>query len=366
LSTNEQIANCRECIVCLPDTTQVIIGHDRSFEFDYVFDPDTSQELVYKDSIKPLVNRFLDGYNVTVLAYGQTGSGKTHSMGTGMNVPDGQQGIVPRTIVDVFKTMEQLKSQHPDSEFEIRVSFLELYNEDLVDLLSPDRRRSDSKNGPQIREDGKGGIMWTNVEMLPAQSPEELFALLDKGSMCRTVGSTDMNLTSSRSHAIFSVTLMQRRPFQIDDMGQVVSIADTLTAKGQTNKAVAPLTPPTMPNDPSEQSSSADGKQANATTTDGTAAASDEAAGPTVEVRTVISKFHFVDLAGSERLKRTNATGDRAKEGISINAGLLALGNVISALADASETKPGQQPPHIPYRDSKLTRLLQDSLGGNR
>jgi kinesin family protein 4/21/27 len=91
-----------------------------------------------------------------------------------------------------------------------------------------------------------------------------------------------------------------------------------------------------------------------------------DASGSSVEVRTVISKFHFVDLAGSERLKRTNATGDRQKEGISINAGLLALGNVISALADAADIKPGQPAPHVPYRDSKLTRLLQDSLGGNR
>ncbi|KAI9592457.1 hypothetical protein BDF19DRAFT_416176 [Syncephalis fuscata] len=357
LTTNEQIADCRECIACLPNSTQIIIGHDRSFEFDYVFDPDATQELVYQDSIKPMVNRFLDGYNVTVLAYGQTGSGKTHSMGTGMNVEEGQHGIVPRTINDVFKTMNELKSQQPDSEFEIRVSFLELYNEDLVDLLSSDRSRSDGKNGPQIREDGKGGIMWTNVEMVPAQSPEELFALLNKGSMCRTVGSTDMNLTSSRSHAIFSVTLMQRRLFELDDMGET-----------RQPPVTAPPTPPDTAsnNSVNETEKATDGGAATATAEEANKpAGDDDTSGPSAEVRTVISKFHFVDLAGSERLKRTNATGDRAKEGISINAGLLSLGNVISALADAADLKPGQPAPHVPYRDSKLTRLLQDSLGGN-
>jgi polyhydroxyalkanoate synthesis regulator phasin len=271
-------------------------------------------------------------------------------MGTGLDASTNDPGVVPRAAADIFTAMNALKAKFPEAEFEVRVAFLELYNEELIDLLSNQRR--DPKHAPQIREDGKGGIMWTNVENVVVETPEELLAALRKGSMCRTVGSTDMNLTSSRSHAIFSVTLTQRRPVQLDDMGQAISLKDTLMneniGKTTENNEVKPKN-----------------ESENAETPEGEATGAEKPTAPEIEVRTLVSKFHFVDLAGSERLKRTNATGDRAKEGISINAGLLALGNVISALADASSLKPGQPAPHIPYRDSKLTRLLQDSLGGN-
>ncbi|KAI9228750.1 MAG: P-loop containing nucleoside triphosphate hydrolase protein, partial [Piptocephalis tieghemiana] len=279
--------NNSECVASLPDQPEVLLGADRSFVYDHVFDQDSPQNLVYNESVSPLVSRFLSGYNATVLAYGQTGSGKTFSMGTGLDIGEPEnEGIVPRAVYDMYSKLDRMIEEHIDAAYEVRVTFLELYNDDVIDLLSP--RRGPGEKKPEIREDGKGGVLWTGVKQEVAKGPGELFELLKKGSMCRTTGSTDMNMTSSRSHA-----------------------------------------------------------------------------GPAPSMRTVISKFHFVDLAGSERLKKTNATGSRKKEGISINAGLLALGNVISALCDQASKKPGAKEVHVPYRDSKLTRLLQDSLGGN-
>ncbi|KAI8380953.1 uncharacterized protein BYT42DRAFT_544921 [Radiomyces spectabilis] len=227
-------------------------------------------------------------------------------MGTGLasnaNSED-EEGIVPRCIVELFRTVQQRVDEDPDYSYEIYVSFLELYNEELIDLLNPQtmqKKKSGSSTSAvevTIREDIAGNVYWSGVKEERCYSPEELLGFLAKGSLCRTTGSTDMNTVSSRSHAIFSVILKQQRPEE-----------------------------------------NGNGKVA----------------------KSLVSKFHFVDLAGSERLKRTNAQGDRAKEGIAINAGLLALGNVISALGDEH-----RRAAHIPYRDSKLTRLLQDSLGGN-
>ncbi|KAG1080592.1 hypothetical protein G6F42_023287 [Rhizopus arrhizus] len=238
----------------------------------------------------------------------QTGSGKTFSMGTGLesSVNPEHEGIVPRCIVDLFRNLEERSESNSEFNYEVYVSFLELYNEELIDLLSPqlqqqaaaNKRRSGVPLQPAsntvevtIREDIAGNIYWSGVREERCYNPEELLSFLSKGSLCRTTGSTEMNTVSSRSHAVFSVILKQQK---------------------------------------------------------------------SAEEPSITSKFHFVDLAGSERLKRTNAQGDRAKEGISINSGLLALGNVISALGDEA-----RRTSHVPYRDSKLTRLLQDSLGGN-
>ncbi|KAG2174943.1 hypothetical protein INT43_006005 [Umbelopsis isabellina] len=316
LTEKEQLTNCSECIAYIPDEPQILIGTDKSFTFDHVFPGPQNQEQVYTECAQPLLKKFTDGFNVTILAYGQTGSGKTYSMGTSFDngIQKEQQGIVPRFISDLFAQMEAQKLEMPEFQYEISVSFLELYNEDLIDLLNrpqTSRRRSTQGIPPaesvevSIHEDVFGNIYWKGVREEPCSDPEELFSLLQKGSLCRTTGSTDMNAVSSRSHAIFSVILKQQQP-------------------------------------PNMSSSNLQGD--------------DEGS----QSRTLLSKFHFVDLAGSERLKRTNAQGDRAKEGISINSGLLALGNVISALGDES-----RRAAHVPYRDSKLTRLLQDSLGGN-
>ncbi|CAB5377761.1 unnamed protein product [Rhizophagus irregularis] len=316
LNNKEILQNCSECLTIIPDAPQILIGTDKSFTFDYVFPSDTEQEEVFHDCASPLIDKFVEGYNVTILAYGQTGSGKTYSMGTALdssNIPLEFQGIVPRAINKLFADLNERKEKNPSYEFEVYVSFLELYNEDLIDLFN-----KKGKSDLMIREDENSQIYWAGVKEVQVSDPDELLGQLQKGSLCRTVASTDMNMVSSRSHAIFSVILKQTRVENLEE--------------NKENDASPPET---------STASKRKSKQKSLTSK-------------------VTSKFHFVDLAGSERLKRTNAVGDRAKEGIAINSGLLAVGNVISALGDES-----RKVTHIPYRDSKLTRLLQDSLGGN-
>ncbi|KAI9278677.1 hypothetical protein BDA99DRAFT_492852 [Phascolomyces articulosus] len=312
LTQKEQLSNCSECLSYIPNEPQILIGTDKSFTYDYVFNTNTDQANVYHTAAGPLMQKFMDGFNATILAYGQTGSGKTYSMGTGLentNDPE-NEGIVPRCILELFEELQNRADKDPEYNYEVAVSFLELYNEELIDLLNPStaqkRKSGNTPNSTEvsIREDIAGNIYWSGVREEPCQSPEELLGFLAKGSLCRTTGSTEMNTVSSRSHAIFSVILKQTKPE--DEEGN--------EDNNNNNKSSQTLT----------------------------------------------SKFHFVDLAGSERLNRTKAQGDRAKEGIAINSGLLALGNVISALGDDT-----RRATHIPYRDSKLTRLLQDSLGGN-
>ncbi|CAO3612134.1 unnamed protein product [Cunninghamella echinulata] len=323
LTQKEQFSNCTECITFIEQQPQILIGKDHTFTYDYVFDPQAPQQNIYETAVTPLVEKYVDGFNATILAYGQTGSGKTFSMGTALdgNIHTEQKGIVPRFIADLF---EKLNTKHQGSEegYQVYVSFLELYNEELIDLLNmqDNRRRNNAGGGNgncdiSIREDIQGNIYWSGVREEKCLNPDDLLTLLARGSLCRTTGSTDMNAVSSRSHAIFSVILKQQ-------------IIEDVIDNNNNN------------NDDDDQKVPTNSNNSNK--------------------RTIVSKFHFVDLAGSERLKRTNAQGDRAREGIAINSGLLALGNVISALGDES-----RKSAHVPYRDSKLTRLLQDSLGGN-
>ncbi|KAI2651148.1 Chromosome-associated kinesin KIF4 [Labeo rohita] len=248
---------CQCCLTFVSGEPQVIVGNDKAFTYDYVFDPSTEQEEVFNTAVSQLLLGLFRGYNATVLAYGQTGSGKTFSMGgtyTSEQENESTVGVIPRVIRRIF----QEKSKCADCEFLLSVSYLEI-------------------------------VGLTEKEVFTAH---EMVGCLELGNSARTVGSTAMNAASSRSHAIFTISLEQRR-------------------KGDKSEIM-------------------------------------------------VSKLHLVDLAGSERQKKTKAEGDRLKEGISINRGLLSLGNVISALGD--ESKKGT---FVPYRDSKLTRLLQDSLGGN-
>ncbi|XP_014239134.1 kinesin-like protein KIF21A isoform X2 [Trichogramma pretiosum] len=316
----EVIDMCRVCTVVPAGEPQVYLGPDKAFTYDYVFDTNSDQSGIYETCVARLVEGALDGYNATVLAYGQTGSGKTYTMGTGFDVEIDEHivGIIPRAIKHLFDGIAEKqqrareRAQMPP-EFKVSAQFLELYNEDLKDLLSPGGPRG----GARIHEDTAGNIHLAGVESRNVSSPQEALEYLRMGALSRTTGSTQMNTQSSRSHAIFTLYIRQARCVGMDDPDADV---DTTSSNGQSNAM--------------ETNSS--------------------------ELETLTAKFHFVDLAGSERLKRTGATGDRAKEGISINCGLLALGNVISALGD--KTKKAL---HVPYRDSKLTRLLQDSLGGN-
>ncbi|KAG9325345.1 hypothetical protein KVV02_006985 [Mortierella alpina] len=321
LTLQEQISNCSECISYVPNEPQIgIVGSDKSFTFDHVFDEESTQRQVYEECAKELVERFIEGFNVTILAYGQTGSGKTYSMGTGLQYQGNvDSAIVPRAAHEMFTLLNAQMEKDPAMEYQVFVSFLELYNEELIDLLQTQPRTR--KDNIQVREDGFGGISWQGVKEQPVGSAHELLEWLQKGSLCRTTAATDMNQTSSRSHAIFSVILKQQRSEELEPAVEI----------DEDEEAGSPQPAPVPTAKTGEKT-----------------------------LKKLASKFHFVDLAGSERLKRTRAVGDRAKEGISINSGLLALGNVISALGDES-----RKSSHVPYRDSKLTRLLQDSLGGN-
>uniref|UniRef100_A0AAX7SMU2 Kinesin motor domain-containing protein n=1 Tax=Astatotilapia calliptera TaxID=8154 RepID=A0AAX7SMU2_ASTCA len=278
---------CQSCLTFVPGEPQVIVGTEKAFTYDYVFEPTAEQEEVFSTAVSPLLSGLFKGYHATVLAYGQTGSGKTFSMGgtyTTAQENEPSVGVIPRVIRCIFAE----KEQRTDCEFCLAVSYLEIYNEEILDLLCS----SKDKPAISIREDPKEGIKIVGLTEKQVFSAPEMVSCLELGNSARTVGSTAMNAASSRSHAIFTITLEQRRG---------------------TDKADS-----------------------------------------------VVSKLHLVDLAGSERQKKTKAEGDRLKEGISINRGLLSLGNVISALGDESKKNT-----FVPYRDSKLTRLLQDSLGGN-
>ncbi|KAM6322964.1 chromosome-associated kinesin KIF4A [Podargus strigoides] len=288
LVPKETSEGCQICLSFVPGEPQVVVGNDKSFTYDYVFNPSVEQEEVFNTAVAPLIRGIFKGYNATVLAYGQTGSGKTYSMGgtyTANQEHEPNVGVIPRVI----KLLFQEKEQRHDWEFDLKVSYLEIYNEDILDLLCPSRDRSSQIS---IREDPKEGIKIVGLTERNVTCAQDTVSCLEQGNNSRTVASTAMNSQSSRSHAIFTICIDQKK-------------------KNDKNSSFH-------------------------------------------------SKLHLVDLAGSERQKKTKAEGDRLKEGININRGLLCLGNVISALGDENK-KSG----FVPYRDSKLTRLLQDSLGGN-
>ncbi|XP_011809361.1 PREDICTED: kinesin-like protein KIF27 isoform X2 [Colobus angolensis palliatus] len=295
LLCKEVLHNHQVCVRVIPNSQQVIIGRDRVFTFDFVFGKNSTQDEVYNTCIKPLVLSLIEGYNATVFAYGQTGSGKTYTIGGGhiASVVEGQKGIIPRAIQEIFQSI----SEHPSIDFNVKVSYIEVYKEDLRDLLELETSMKDL----HIREDEKGNTVIVGAKECHVESADEVMSLLEMGNAARHTGTTQMNEHSSRSHAIFTISI------------------------GQVHKNVE--------------------------------AAED---GSWYSPRHIASKFHFVDLAGSERVTKTGNTGERFKESIQINSGLLALGNVISALGD-----PRRKSSHIPYRDAKITRLLKDSLGGS-
>ncbi|VVC92622.1 unnamed protein product [Leptidea sinapis] len=221
------------------------------------------------------------------------------------DVDEDKRGIIPRAIRDLFSGAEQRAEDARNKgllppEFSVQAQFIELYNEDIVDLLDP-AKDPYAKSSLRITEDGCGGVRIVGASTRPVRGIKEALGALRAGALARTTAATNMNSSSSRSHAVFTLMMRQRRLAADHDAGD-------RETDGETPE----------------------------------------------QYETLTAKFHFVDLAGSERLKRT------AREGISINCGLLALGNVISALGDKSK-----RVLHVPYRDSKLTRLLQDSLGGN-
>ena len=254
------------------------------YTFDHIFDMDSSQEEVYQIAAVPAVESLVGGYNSTIFAYGQTGTGKTYTMeGFIYDYMSPKKGLIPRAIEDIFKYIEN--NLNSDTTFIIRVTYLQIYNESIDDLLKSEKKHL------SIRESHKKGLYVEGLSEWAVRSPNDIYALLERGAQCRTKAYTNMNDVSSRSHAVFTIIL--------------------------------------------EQMKICNGKK-----------------------RFKTGKLNMVDLAGSERVKISGATGKQLDESRRINKSLSALGNVINALTDP-KTK------HIPYRDSKLTRLLQNSLGGN-
>lgn len=295
-------ARGRKCAF-LNGSSAVIVG-DKTFHYDHVYGEQCTQESLYEDSVAPLVTGCFRGFNATVFAYGQTGSGKTHSI-VGLPRCLEEEGIIPRAIRQIF---DYFRADKTGRVVSLHISFLEIYNDECRDLLHPDIASRDI----MIREDKDGRIFFTGAREEVVTSVEDSLYFLERGNLSRTTAETFMNATSSRSHAIFSISI------------ELFEYANPTTAEGGDNAAA-------------------------------TAAAA--------ENTYIQSKLHLVDLAGSERAKRTGAEGVRLKESVGINQGLLALGKVIRALT-APKTA-SQQAAHVPYRESKLTRFLQDSLGGN-
>jgi hypothetical protein len=304
---------CAECIhVPSPGSSQVVTGaHD--FTYDHVFGGDFGKDSsqLYDECVSPLVDGLFQGYNATVLAYGQTGSGKTYTMGSAFPqmCASEEQGVIPRVMDSIFGRIRSMKDT---KEFTVKVGFVEIHKEEIKDLLSA---RTSKCPAVHIREVPGGGIVLAGAHEVEVTNQEDMVAVLERGTCLRATGATGMNQRSSRSHAIFTITVEQK----------------TLDKEGDSLK----------------QEDSKD------LTDDGADTESEDED----EDFYLCAKMHLVDLAGSERVKRTKNEGQRLQEGIKINRGLLALGNVINALSENKQ--------HVPYRDSKLTRMLQDSLGGN-
>src|SRR6201996_2527443 len=267
----------------------------KTFAFDksyWSFSKDDShyagQDNLFNDLGRPLLDNAFKGYNNCIFAYGQTGSGKSYSM-----MGYGQEfGVIPRICRDMFERIEGVEDRN--LTFTVEVSYLEIYNERVRDLLNPA-----TKGNLRVREHPSTGPYVEDLAKLAVRSFAEIENLMDEGNKARTVAATNMNETSSRSHAVFTLTLTQKRHDAETNM--------------DTEK---------------------------------------------------VSRISLVDLAGSERATSTGATGARLKEGAEINRSLSTLGRVIAALADLSSTKK-KNASMVPYRDSVLTWLLKDSLGGN-
>ncbi|TXG58235.1 hypothetical protein EZV62_016064 [Acer yangbiense] len=271
---------------------------DRVFTFDKVFGPTAQQKDLYEQAVVPIVNEVLEGFNCTIFAYGQTGTGKTYTMEgeckKAKSGPNGElpleAGVIPRAVKQIFDTLEG-----QNAEYSVKVTFLELYNEEITDLLAPEeisRVSLEEKQKKQLplMEDGKGGVLVRGLEEEIVTSASEIFTLLERGSAKRRTAETFLNKQSSRSHSLFSITIHIKES----------------TPEG--------------------------------------------------EELIKCGKLNLVDLAGSENISRSGAREGRAREAGEINKSLLTLGRVINALVEHLG--------HIPYRDSKLTRLLRDSLGG--
>ncbi|XP_033847046.1 kinesin-like protein KIF3C [Periophthalmus magnuspinnatus] len=256
----------------------------KTFTFDAVYDANSKQRDLYDESVRPLIDSVLDGFNGTIFAYGQTGTGKTYTMQGAWMDPE-KRGVIPNAFDHIFTHISRSQS---DKQYLVRASYLEIYLEEIRDLLDPNH----ANTRLELRESPETGVYVRDLTSCVCKSIKEIEEVMNMGNQARAVGATDMNEHSSRSHALFLITVECSQP------------------------------------------------------------------GPDGRKHIRVGRLNLVDLAGSERQAKTGVHGERLKEAAKINLSLSALGNVISALADGRSG-------HVPYRDSKLTRLLQDSLGGN-
>ncbi|KAG8421780.1 hypothetical protein J3458_003626 [Metarhizium acridum] len=284
----------------IPKSRKVI--EDKKFTFDNSFWSHNIKDAHYahqEDVYNSLGEEFLDhnfeGYHTCIFAYGQTGSGKSYTM---MGTPD-QPGLIPRTCEDLFERIDAAHNENSNIAYNVRVSYFEVYNEHVRDLLVPV-----NPNAPphylKIRESPTEGPYVKDLTEVPVRNINEILRYMKNGDQSRTTASTKMNDTSSRSHAVFTIMLKQ--------------IHHDMETDETTERS---------------------------------------------------SRIRLVDLAGSERAKSTEATGARLREGSNINKSLTTLGRVIAALADPKALRSGKRKDIVPYRDSILTWLLKDSLGGN-
>ncbi|KAH8968815.1 hypothetical protein BDL97_02G001200 [Sphagnum fallax] len=262
----------------------------QSYTFDRVFGSEATTLEIYEAQTKDIIVSAVQGFNGTVFAYGQTSSGKTFTMRGSPQEP----GIIPLAVYEVFQNIQAVNSR----EFLLRVSYMEIYNEEINDLLAPEAQKL------QIHESAERGIFVAGLREEIVVSPEQVLELMEFGENHRHVGETNMNVYSSRSHTIFRMVIESRDRSQDDPYGNTtVQACDAVR----------------------------------------------------------VSVLNLVDLAGSERVAKTGAEGARLKEGTHINKSLMTLGTVINKLSEGIQKQGG----HVPYRDSKLTRILQPALGGN-
>ncbi|CAM1320682.1 KIF3B (predicted), partial [Pycnogonum litorale] len=254
----------------------------KEFTFDAVYNWNSKQSELYDETFRPLIDSVLNGFNGTIFAYGQTGTGKTYTM-EGSKDDAENRGVIPNSFEHIFNHIARSQNQ----QFLVSASYLEIYQEEVRDLLAKDQNVR-----LELKERADTGVYVKDLSSFVCKSVKEIEHVMCVGNQNRSVGSTNMNEHSSRSHAIFIIKVEHSE------------------------------------------------------------------IGPDGENHIRVGKLNLVDLAGSERQAKTGAVGERQKEAIKINLSLSALGNVISALVDSKTS-------YIPYRDSKLTRLLQDSLGGN-
>ncbi|KAF8788569.1 kinesin-like protein KIF3B [Argiope bruennichi] len=285
MSEKECTANYQKVVKLYLDRggveVQMKSQNSKYFTFDAVYDGGNQAD-IYDEVFRPLVDSVINGFNGTVIAYGQTGAGKTYTM-EGQLGDSEKEGVIPNSFRHIFSHI----ARSENTQFLVSASYIEIYQEEVRDLLSPDPKRK-----LEVRERNDTGVYVKDLTVIVCKTVEELEKVMIDGKHNRSIGTTNMNAHSSRSHAIFMISI-----------------------------------------------------ESCATDLDG-------------NTHVKIGKLNLVDLAGSEKQAKTGAVGSTQKESIKINLSLSALGNVISALVDGKST-------HVPYRDSKLTRLLQDSLGGN-